>query len=79
MDIQKTFNKLKNIEWTEEQKDLILESFNALDKLLLSCVEEDNKSKYEEIISAHKTMHDISIVSALKDIVKENIDEPITL
>lgn len=79
MDIQKTFKKLKNIEWTEEQKNLILESFNALDKLLLSCVEEGDNNKYREIISVHKTMHDISIVSALKDIVKENIDEILPL
>lgn len=65
------FKKYKDLEWTEEQKTLINEAFHCLDTLLFSCSQENNNTKYNELLSAHKIMHDISLTMSLKDMVKD--------
>lgn len=71
MNLTKTFKKLKDIEWTKEQEDLISESFRKLDELLLSCERENNETKYKEILGAHKIMHDVILTVSFKNMFKD--------
>lgn len=74
MNAIETFKKYSKTEWTEEQKDIISDAFNKLDRLLLSCQQERNIEKIKEIKDAHKIMHDINLTISLKRFMKEDED-----
>lgn len=45
--------RFMDVQWTDEQKNLLHEAFSALDYLLLTCQTEGNQDKIHYISEAH--------------------------
>lgn len=64
-----------DVQWTNEQKQLLHEAFSTLDHLLLTCQTEGNKEKINHISEAHISLHDLVLADSIKDMVAENFTD----
>lgn len=65
--ISETDEKYSLINWSEEEKEMLIASFDNLDSLVNSCLKEKNSKKILAFIKSYEAMSCILIVSCILD------------
>lgn len=57
-----------NIDWSEEEKEILNISFSALDELMFRSKEIGDKEKIDILQTIHSELHDLTLASNIKKI-----------